>query len=176
MCLDELDDIGAKLGVQRSLAEQLILIESFLRRVEYRGSDVRLDINTLHRPLSWPRMSIDPKRWVWAVGHSYAFHHEGHINQLEMHAYLQSLQWRLRSQRNQGQRFLHLLDSQVSLAVCTKGRSSSHRLNRICRRISALLLCGDLYPLLAWVGTEDNPADEASRKHAPKSHNTGETY
>ncbi|CAJ1387202.1 unnamed protein product [Effrenium voratum] len=43
------------------------LVEQFLRRVEFRGSDVRLDVGTIYRPDCFPRAAIDVSRWKWAV-------------------------------------------------------------------------------------------------------------
>ena len=77
--------------------------------------------------------------------------------------YLYTLRWRLRCQRNLHKRGLHLIDSQVALAVAVKGRSSSRELNQLLRPISSIQVCCDHYPLLEFIASADNPADAASR-------------
>ncbi len=132
--------------------------------MEFRGSDVRLDLGVLFKPDLAPRTSIDPSRWIWSVAHAYPYKTREHINLLELRSILHALEWRARTASFHSCRFLHLSDSQICLAVLTKGRSSSRRINRILRRISALCLCLNLYPLWAWVESRLNPADEPSRR------------
>ena len=138
------------------------IVHHYLRRMEFRGSDV--DLGVLFKPDQAPRTSIDPSRWVWSVAHSYPYKTNEHINMLELRSILHALEWRARTGTFHSCRFLHLSDSQICLAVLTKGRSSSKRLNRILRRIAALCLCLNLYPLWAWVESRLNPADEPSRR------------
>ena len=126
---------------------------------------VRLDIGLFYRPDSVPRGSIDASRWLWHVGQSYAFKKEEHINVLELRALVNSFEWRLRSSLFRRARALHLTDSQVALAVSVKGRSSSRQLNRLLKRFAALQVARGVFPLLGWVATHDNPADEPSRRH-----------
>ena len=140
------------------------IVHHYLRRMEFRGSDVRLDLGVLFKPDMAPRTSIDPSRWVWSVAHTYPYKTREHINLLELRSILHALEWRARTATFHSCRFLHLSDSQICLAVLTKGRSSSRRINRILRRISALCLCLNLYPLWAWVESRLNPADEQSRR------------
>lgn len=64
------------------------IVHHYLRRMEFRGSDVRLDLGMFYRPDVAPRTSIDPSRWVWEVAHSYPFRQEEHINVLELRAIL----------------------------------------------------------------------------------------
>ena len=140
------------------------LVHHYLRRMEFRGSDVRLDVGLFYRPEAAPRTSIDPSRWSWTVAHSYPFKTEEHINILELRAILHTLEWRARTSTFHSCRFLHLSDSQVCLAVLTKGRSSSRKVNRLLRRISSLCLALNVYPLWAWIESRLNPADEPSRR------------
>ena len=139
------------------------LVSEFARRAEYRGSDVRLDVGEIHRSLAWPRMSIDPHRWVWKFVKALRFTRADHINVLELYMYLYTLKWKTRCLRNFHSRALHLIDSQVALAVAVKGRSSSRQLNQLLRQICSVLVSSDLYPLLGFIASADNPADEASR-------------
>ena len=160
-----LQSSGALLESSRADNSQMssLLVREFLRNTEYRGSDVRLDVGVVYRPLAWPRMSISPDKWNWITIKSVPFHNYEHINVLELRMFLFSLRWRARSSEYFGTRFLHLLDSQVAIAVAVKGRSSSRQLNQVLRRVSALSLAFDIYPLVAFVGTSVNPADAASR-------------
>lgn len=119
------------------LAAELVM--AYIRRQEHRGSDVRLDIG-----------SLCPE----------------HINLLELRTILHTFERRLRREHFGDARALHLTDSQVALAVAVKGRSSSRAINRLLRRFAALQVGGGLYPLLAWIESELNPADEPSRRHA----------
>eukprot|EP00438_Fugacium_kawagutii_P005653 Skav226155 [mRNA] locus=scaffold3275:8981:13610:+ [translate_table: standard] len=116
------------------------LVHHFLRRTEFRGSDVRLDLQVAYRPDAVARTSINPDRWVWEVAQSYPWRTQEHINILELRAILQGLEWRARSAAFCSMRFLHLSDSQICLSVLTKGRSSSRRINRLLRRIHSLCL------------------------------------
>ena len=141
----------------------------FLRRAEYRGSDVRLDTGMLLHPERAPRFSVNPHLWHWKPVMAWRWQHCCHINVLELEACLKTLRWRLRSKEFFQVRFLHLLDSQVCLAVLVKGRSSSRRLNTILQKISALLLAGDLFGLYAYIKSEFNPDDAPSRLYGEAS-------
>ena len=142
------------------------LVSAFIRRQELRGSDVRLDVGSLYRPEAFPRGSIDPTKWLWHVGLAYRFKHREHINVLELRALVGTFEWRLRSAAFTKCRALHLTDSIVALSVSVKGRSSSRMLNRLLRRFAALQCAAGIYPILGWVESEANPADEPSRRYA----------
>ena len=86
-----------------------------------------------------------------------------HINVLELKAILSAFKWRVRSAAAINTRMLHLTDSQVCLAVCSKGRSSSHHLQRVLDRLSALLVAASAQPYYLYVRSADNPADAPSR-------------
>ena len=141
------------------------LTKHFVRRVEHRGSDVRLDVGVLYRPVAWPRIAIRADKWLWQTVQAIPFQYEDHINinVLELRMYLHTLLWRSRARAFHSSRFVHLLDSQVCIAVATKGRSSSRKLNQLLRRIAALVVTMHVCPLLGYVATEDNPADMPSR-------------
>ena len=142
------------------------LVHQYLRRAEFRGSDVRLDLNVAYRPDAMVRTTIDPRRWVWKVAQAWKWQRREHINLLELRCILRTLEWRARSSTFHSCRFLHLSDSQICLSVLAKGRSSSRKINRILRRICALCLALNLYPLWAWIMSKLNPADAPSRKYA----------
>ena len=50
---------------QPAVGLQRWLVESILRRVDHRGSDVRLDLGVVYRPCAWPRTSVDLGKWTW---------------------------------------------------------------------------------------------------------------
>ena len=141
---------------------ELKLVTELCRNVEHRGSDVRVDAGELMRPMTWPRGAIDPNRWRWKTALSLRWRGEAHINAHELRMALITARWRARSTKGIGSRYIHLMDSFVSLAVCAKGRSSSRLLNRILRRLNGILLAASLYPLGGYVESSVNPADEPS--------------
>jgi len=141
------------------------MVNAFVKRQEYPGSDVRLDVGTLYRPDSFPRGTVSPHRWRWHVAHSYRFTQQEHINLLELRALIHTFEWRARRATYGDVRSLHLCDSQVVLSVCVKGRSSSRQLNRLLRKWAALQVSVGIFPLLAWIETHLNPADEPSRRY-----------
>ena len=67
-----------------STEAQLALVAEFSRRAEYRGSDVRLDVSEAYRTLSWPRMSIDPRRWICKFVKAIQLMRPDHTNALEL--------------------------------------------------------------------------------------------
>ena len=142
------------------------LIHQYLRRMEFRGSDVRLDLGVAYRPDAIIRTTVNPGRWAWKVAQSWKWKRAEHINLLELRSILRTLEWRARSSTFHSCRFLHLSDSQIYLSVLVKGRSSSRKINRILRRICSLCLALNLYPLWAWIASRLNPADAPSRVHA----------
>ena len=113
--------------------------------------------------IAWPRVSVNPLRWVWKHCKDWHWNFSEHINVLEFRAYVMCLRWRARNVHKHSKWFLHLLDSQVALAVAVKHRSSSKKLNPSVRQASALVLAAHMYELLGYVSTELNPADEGSR-------------
>ena len=129
------------------------------------GADARLDIGVPFRPKAWPRAGVRISTWKWRILHGYPWSLDRacHINVLEARAALNGTRWRLRRGSALRSRWLHLVDSQVVAAVLTKARSSSGRLQRVLRRHNALLLASGGYPIVAYVSSEDNPADIPSR-------------
>ena len=68
---------------------------------------------------------------------------------------------------NHSCRFLHVLDSRVVSCVLAKGRSSSSKLNRVLRRVSALMLASDVYVFPLWTVSGWNFADFGTRALCP---------
>lgn len=139
------------------------LVHIFLRRVEHRGSDIRVDTGDLFRADAYPRCAIDPLKWEWRHCRAFRWARSEHINLLELGAALHAIQWRSRRAAYCDFRTMLLIDNQAILAVIAKGRSSSKKVNNLLRRLAALCCALNLYLLVCWVDTVDNPADEASR-------------
>ncbi|CAK0812996.1 unnamed protein product [Prorocentrum cordatum] len=115
------------------------LVLHYLSRAEKGGSDVRLDCGLPCRPRSWPRSSLGPFARRWRVVKSMAWPRETHAH-------------------------INVRELQVAAAIVTKGRSSSRRLQPALRRWMVMAIAADMYPLVGYVVSEDNPADEPSRK------------
>lgn len=111
--------------------------------------------------ISWRQ--VVAHRWV-TRGTTY------HINVLEAKALVLAVRHMGRSERTRGKRIIAFLDSTVALGALAKGRSTSHRLNRPCRKFAAYSITADVDVLLYWVPTSHQPADAASRRHAPRRH------
>eukprot|EP00435_Cladocopium_sp_Y103_P046713 s2187_g13.t1 len=139
------------------------LVSTFLRKVELRGSDLRLDSDTLFRPSACPRSSINPGKWEWKHCRAFKWAKVAHINILELKALMHAVQWRARWQRYHSFKTMILCDNQSVVAVVTKGRSSSKQVNHLLRRLASLCCALNLYLIIGWVDTSENPADKASR-------------
>ena len=136
-----------------------------LRLADHRGTQVRIDqqcalVSRQHFP--YPAIL-----WNWATVQSYPWVHGNHINALEMLAFLNYLRSKSNQRVLHGLRWLHIFDSLVSTAAVAKGRSSSKRLNRICRKIAAQVLGMDIYPASLWTISRWMYADAASRLYDP---------
>lgn len=114
----------------------------------------------------WVRLSQYPawlqsRQWKTAVTHRWRS--PKHIHILEGEAFILALRWWCRTQMNLGKRVPCFIDNQTLLSAITKGRSSSTSLQRICRRVAALCIAGDIRLIEGWVTSENNPADGPSR-------------
>jgi hypothetical protein len=100
----------------------------------------------------------------WRTVVSYRFRYEEtRIVLLEARALLTGLKWLASDPRHFGRRIIIFLDSQSLLGAMVKGRSSSSRLNRLCRRMAAIFLATQMKPSFLWVASSLNPADAPSR-------------
>ena len=87
-----------------------------------------------------------------------------HINSFELRAVSTAIRWSLSFPSSLGRKLVLFSDSQVAIGSLRKGRSSSPLLLRRLRAISSWLLASGLRLLLYWTPSEDNPADEPSRR------------
>ena len=108
------DEEGGEPGLVRRLCLDMV------RHADHRGSDVRISSGALFRPSVWPRQSVNPRLWRWKVAIACRWRWEGHINALEARGAVAMLKLRLRSSQRLTQKFVHLLDSQVSMGILTK--------------------------------------------------------
>ena len=143
-----------------------------MARAGHEGTDVRLSAGQLMKPDKIPRQGIDSAWWQWKGQVSFPWRRlSDHINEKELRVAFTEVRRRAKSKRHLGSRYLHLLDSAVALGVLTKHRSTSHRLQRVLRRQSAVELGSGLRPVYAFVRSSMNPADRPSRvrKHGTKN-------
>jgi hypothetical protein len=97
------------------------------------------------------------------ISQQWKYKSKDHINKLEMRAVDTSIRWYLSYPESAHARVLLLTDNQSVYYSLRKGRSSSSSLLSLLRRISALLLSGNLIVQVAWVQSDRNPADAPSR-------------
>ena len=93
---------------------------------------------------------------------------EEHINQLEIISIATGVRRLLSTPYSIRRRVLFLSDSQVAVAILSKGRTSSYKLLRRVRSISALLLASGIQLFLRWIPSLKNPADGPSRLYEHK--------
>ncbi|CAK0810274.1 unnamed protein product, partial [Prorocentrum cordatum] len=135
------------------------LMCGLLQHADHRGSRIRLDVGLPFRAKAWPRAPIATDRWQWQAVLSHQWRWFGrHIDELEMQEVLAALKWFARKGDRRHSRLGILVDSQVVLSVCAKGRSSSRRLNHLVKRIDAQILpCSER---LGGVRSEQEPFDD----------------
>ena len=97
----------------------------------------------------------------WSVSASWVWRETAHINLLETRAYLKAL--RDLAKRGDDARFVHIVDSAVTLGSTLKGRSSARTLEKALKQGAALQLAGGLYPAPVFGPTRLNIADDPSR-------------
>jgi hypothetical protein len=99
---------------------------------------------------------------AWSTIVSSPWKRSEHINVLELRSLCTAVRWLL-SRKDPGRRAMIFSDSQVVIGAVSKGRSSSQRLLRRIRHLSALLLASGFQLRLHYVRSVDNPADGPSR-------------
>lgn len=149
-------------GMRRGLEKDHLA--SMARRASIRGADVRLFLTVDETPQELPYPAY---RWFWKEKLSFAWRISEHINYLEIRAFLAMLKRRVRQTRLHATRYLHVVDSAVTRGAISKGRSSSPQVNKLLRKVCALCLASDVYPLVAWTISRWNFADLASRRAPP---------
>ena len=100
--------------------------------------------------------------WRTVVSYKFKFE-ETRIVLLEAQALLTGLRWLFSDPKFFGRRIIFFLDSQSLLGAVVKGRSSSRRLNHLCRKMAAFFLTSQIKPSFLWIPSQFNPADGPSR-------------
>ena len=151
----------------RSLSEEQLMVLHFVRHADHRGSDARICTGQIFKRAGMVgRQSTEPGYWHWKVAVSCPWEHKCHINGLEGRAVLAAFKWRVRKTKHLKQKFLHLIDSQVTMGVMTKRRSSSWMMHSVARKVAALELASGAHPVYGFVRSSKNPSDAPSRwKH-----------
>ena len=103
-------------------------------------------------------------KWQWKTKLSYPWKHSQHIYVLEVSAFLVEFRRRAREIAQLGARFFNVTDSQVGFFTRSKGRSKAPRLNRLLRRINAVILVSQVMPIHLWTTSKWNFADAPSRR------------
>jgi len=161
---------GAAFGAAPASRE---VLESLLRRCDARGTAVRLDSKTSSSQLgpskpssllSVPLRSSVPDllfkldmQWKWRYGS------DTPIVLLEALAFLTEYKYLTKVASNHSRRHFHVFDALGASGAFSKGRSSSNRLNRICRKVTALSLMSDITVYFAYTDSASQPMDEGSR-------------
>ena len=86
------------------------------------------------------------------------------ITILEGRGVVAALRHKLRSSNEFGRKHLHFNDNMSVVLMCSKGRSSSFGMLRVCRRIACLLIASDCQLSVRWIPSEKNIADRGSRQ------------
>lgn len=103
-------------------------------------------------------------RLRWSTIVSSRWRRPEHINVLELRALTTALRWVVSFPSSFCSRPVFVCDSQVCVYAVAKGRSSSPPLLRRLRCFNAFLLAFGCRPLVKWIPTHVNPADEPSRR------------
>ena len=89
--------------------------------------------------------------------------HIDHSGGMEAHAVALGLRWLTRDVSSHETRVTFLVDAKAVVGALRKGRTSAHTLKRALRRCAAIAVAADLLMHVAYVPSESNPSDWASR-------------
>ena len=111
----------------------------------------------------FPRQSVQAAWWKWEPVFAQQWKRKGHINVLELEALLLSVKHQVERFKMSNCRIFHISDSYVTISVVSKGPSSSQQLQRVMKRLAAILLAHGLFLIVAHVESTENPTDHSSR-------------
>jgi hypothetical protein len=158
------------LGLEATMVpgNEMSHLRAMLREASHRGCDVRLrsELQEVEGEAGLSEVPYPAHAWLWKELLSYHWENEQHINILEVTAFLVYLRHQARQGCKRSSKWLRIVDSRVTAGVLAKGRSSSFRLNRLCKQIMALCVFGDMCPMVLWTISGWNFADRASNKGA----------
>ena len=167
---------GAAFGAAPASREQL---EYLLRRCDARGTSVRVtkpidskSLSSVPSLLCLPLGKTEPDllfklilQWKWRYGNDVP------IVLLEALAYFSMVKYLTKREENHDQRHFHIFDALGASGAFAKGRSSSLRMNRICRKVTALGVFANMTFYYAYTDSESQPMDEGSRVFPASSGN-----
>ncbi len=159
------------LRATRSLRVSAISAPSLLGLSDFKGADSCLLSNEFvgSEPTCIPYPAF---LWRWASVQSCAWKHAPHKYVLEDVAVFNFVRLLARRHALHGHRLMHVVDSKVVAAVLAKGRSSSGILNRLCQRLTSVILLAGTYVHDLWTISHINYSDRASHRF---SHHGAET-
>eukprot|EP00435_Cladocopium_sp_Y103_P071384 s62_g37.t1 len=117
----------------------------------------RIEVEGLERPLVNEVVLTSS----WEVEKCWSFKSPSHINLLELKSVEKLVQ--RKAQTTRSERFVSVVDSNVSRGALGKGRSSSLAVSGVLRRINATLLASDLYMVNPFCPTRLNVSDDPTR-------------
>ena len=109
----------------------------------------------------------------WAECFAIHMQHAEHITLLEGRGVVAALRHKFRATQQFGMKHLHFTDNMSVVLLCSKGRSGTFGMLRVCRRLACLLLATDSALQVRWVPSERNVADSASRQWEHLRHAAG---
>ena len=134
-----------------------------LRKTNHTGSDIRVISGDIYNSKAFPRQSIAADWWSWEHAFARPWKRRAHINVLELETILWGIKFQVENLHLSDARIFQVTDSYICISVVSKGRSSSKQLQRVLRKISALLLAHGLFLIIAHVESTENPTDAMSR-------------
>ena len=124
-------------------------LKEMLRRLTIRGTELKLLFQEIQEEVPYPAY-----RWYFKKVFSFKWKADLHINEGELNAFIAMAERRGAHSKKHGTRYLAILDSRVIRGALGKGRSSSRPLNRGLKKVAALMIASDAFPLLAWTITK----------------------
>ena len=98
---------------------------------------------------------------AWHTEKVWSWKEKSHINVLEAKSALEVL--KTAAYKHESSRVITLLDSRVAKGALAKGRSTSHGLQKVCRKSAALQIAADLHMGWLFAPTRLNCADDPTR-------------
>lgn len=138
--------------------QEQVHLEWLLANGHYRGTGIRLAVEHCGGKHLVP---YPAHRWEVL---SFKWKKDEHINILEAQALMAHIRKILRDPTMRSTRILVVIDSQVLYYALGNGRSPSTQLNRVLRRLMALLLAADVSLFPVWTISPWNWADKPSRR------------
>ncbi len=156
-------------GVTKTHSAKSLLLLPFSLRKGWWSSMIPQPDESLNRLVFPDVLDKFVREHSWETVICHRFHFADNIVILEGQACLLAVRWFLSASNRHGCRVAFFIDSQALLGALVKGRSSSNRLNNVCRKITAHVLAGGLRMSWLWIPSDKNPADAPSRQFTPRN-------